>query len=116
MKPLTYILSAVILVMGWLLFQQHLENSKYRELERKVIEGLKRENLKQKDSLVRVVDLTRDSLDIAFNTILLAKKESQEARERSQKTIRDLQKIIYIQHTDSSRTAVLKTLYKSYTP
>lgn len=94
----------------------HMEQSKYSELQEKQIQRLQEQNQAQRDSLEKELKLTKDSLNIALNTILLKHEESVLARERSQRTIDNLRKIIFITHTDSSRTATLKTLYKSYTP
>ncbi len=116
MKPSEIILSLIVVVLTAVIVLGLLELRKEDQLKQSVIDGLRRENKKEADSLTRNLKLTRDSLSIAFETIKQSRKESQEAHERTQATIRNLQRIVFIQHTDSSRTAELKTLYKSYTP
>lgn len=92
------------------------ETADLRRTQQAEIDHLKKENLKQKDSLESVLKVTQDSLETAFETIKQANIERQAAHERSQKTIRDLQRIVFIQHTDSSRLATLKQLYPTFKP
>lgn len=108
------IFSIITLVLLAAIFVNSTELRNLVRLKQSELDGLKRQNKIERDSLQNLLEVTKDSLQIAFETIKTARKESIEARERTQKTIRDLQKIIFIQHTDSSRTAELKTLYKSY--
>lgn len=107
---LFYIILIAVIVVG----SQELRDMV--RLKQSEINGLKKANKIERDSLQSLLKVTKDSLQIAFETIKTARKESIEARERTQATIRNLQKIIFIQHTDSSRTAELKTLYKSFNP
>lgn len=116
MKTLAICLFIALFVSLGFLTLAWMENSKYREVQQKEIDHLKKQNLAQKDSLEKELTLTRDSLHIAFETIKLANKERIEAHERSQKTIRDLQKIVFIQHTDSSRNIELNKLYPTFKP
>lgn len=83
-------------------------------IQQSEIKHLREANKKEKDSLQTQLSITRDSLSTAFATIRQAAKDKEIAHERTQATIRNLQKIIYIQHTDSSRIATLKELYKSF--
>lgn len=85
-------------------------------LQQSTIDGLKKQLKTQSDSLQNVLSVTRDSLEISYATIRLANKERIEAHERSQKAIVNLQKIIFIQHTDSSRNKAVKDLYPTFKP
>lgn len=116
MRNLLYLLSFIVIVLLSAIFIGSTELRSLVRLKQSEVEGLKKANKIERDSLQKLLEVTKDSLQIAFETIKTARKESIEARERTQATIRNLQKIIFIQHTDSSRTAELKTLYKSYTP
>lgn len=90
---------------------------KQTETMQKTIDGLWKANENQENEFRRQLKLTRDSLEVAYATIRLAHQESVEAHERSQKTIANLNKIIYISYqSDSARTNALKKLYKSYNP
>lgn len=89
---------------------------KQTELQQKEIDHWKKVNKEQADSLNQVLKVTQDSLSIAFEAIKQAAIEREAAHLRTQKIIKDLQKIVYIQHTDSSRSKALTQLYKTYTP
>lgn len=102
-----------IYVMLVVIFSEISDKDRIKQAE---IDHLKKEIAAQADSLERVLKVTQDSLLIAFETIKQANIERQAAHERSQKTIRDLQRIVYIQHTDSSRLATLKQLYPTFNP
>lgn len=118
MKPLTIYITGIIVVfigLGILLVGL-MEQSKYSELQEKQIQHLQEQNQAQRDSLEKELKLTKDSLNIALNTILLKHEETLEAHERSQRTIDNLRKIIFITHTDSSRTEILKQLYPTFKP
>lgn len=92
-----------------------IEHRKEDTLDQATIEGLKKQNAKERDSLNTQLAITRDSLSIALHTIALAHQESVEAMERSQRTIRDLQRIVYIKYeSDSARLNAIKKLYPSY--
>lgn len=94
-----------------------IEWEKEKQLQQSTIDGLKKSNKEEADRLRSELAITRDSLNVAFETIRVAHKESVEARERSQRTIRDLQRIVYIKYeSDSARLNALKSLYKSYVP
>lgn len=116
MKNLPFILGLIIIVLIGGIYVLVTELNDVNRVQQTTIDGLKRTNEKQRDSLERQLTATRDSLSIAFETIRTASAEREEAHKRTQATIRNLQKIIFVQHSDSSRTATLKELYKSYTP
>lgn len=78
------------------------------------IDGLKKELTHQEDSLKKELKLTRDSLKTALYTILLKHEETLKAKEVSRREIKKLKDIVFVQHTDSSRTKELKQLYKTY--
>lgn len=110
----TFLPYITIFLLAGIAFIGVMEMNDRNRLQQAEIEGLKRENQIKADSLNKALLLTRDSLEIALHTIAVNHKETLEARERSQATIKALQKIIFIVHNDSSRTATLKELYKSY--
>jgi septal ring factor EnvC (AmiA/AmiB activator) len=116
MKPKTLIsifLSVILLMMGITFVSEMSDRDRLKQVE---IDHLKKEIAEQRDSLESVLKVTQDSLDIAFETIKQANIERQAAHERSQKTIRDLQRIVFITHSDSSRNKVLKQLYPTFNP
>lgn len=116
MKPIVLILSLIIIVLVTFMTLNFIEDRKEDSLKQSTINGLRLQNKKEKDSLENVLKVTRDSLDIAFNTIKIATAEREASHLRTQATIRNLQRIVFITHSDSSRTKALKELYKTYTP
>lgn len=109
--PLSLIVS--ILVLLGVLF---LEFKDRERLQQSIIDGLRKQNKKESDSLNQILKVTKDSLVIAFETIKQARIEREESHLRTQKTIKDLQRIVFIQHTDSSRNKALKDLYPTFKP
>lgn len=115
MKPILIFAFIILVLIGIVWVGVSEMNDQNRVLQSE-IEGLKRENQAERDSLNKALLLTRDSLSIAFETIRIANKERQEAHERTQRIIRNYEKIIFVTHTDSSRTATLKQLYPTFNP
>lgn len=116
MKRLELVFAIVIIALFALIWVFVTEMNDRNRVLQSEIEGLKRENQAERDSLNKTLLLTRDSLSIAFETIRIANKERQEAHERTQRIIRNYEKIIFVTHTDSSRTATLKQLYPTFNP
>lgn len=116
MKPTEIILSLIVVVLTAVIVLGVLELKKEDDLKQATIDGLKRANKKEADSLTRNLKATQDSLQTAFATIRQATKDRELAHERSQKTIENLRKIIFVQHNDSSRNAELTKLYPSFKP
>lgn len=114
MKNLVIALSILTLVLLGIIFIGASELNDLNRLQQKELDGLKKFNRIERERLLKQLLLTRDSLSTAYQNIAIAHKESQEARERTQATIRNLQKIIFITHTDSSRNATLKELYPTF--
>lgn len=83
-------------------------------LQQSIINGLRERNIKERDSLELILREKNDSLKSALESIRIANEETKKAHERSQREIRVLKNILFVQHTDSSRTEELKKLYKSY--
>lgn len=106
-----FIVIGILLVFVYIEVSQVLDRNRTQQAE---IEGLRKRNKKESDSLNHVLKVTQDSLSIAFETIKQARVEREEAHLRTQKTIHDLQKIIFVVHTDSSRLATLKNLYPTF--
>lgn len=91
------------------------EVSKERDLNQKTIDGLLRANKAQRDSLEKHLEITRDSLQIAFETIRQATKEREEAHLRTQKMMKNYESILYIKYeNDSTRINALKRLYPTW--
>lgn len=115
-----YIIPAMVFGFMFILitvvYVGHTDLMAINRMKQREIDYLRKKNQVERDSLENVLKLTSDSLDIAFATIRLAHEQSQEARKRSQKTIADLQKIIFVTHTDSSRNAELVKLYPTFKP
>lgn len=112
--PLSLIVS--ILVLLAIIFVGVTEMNDRNRVQQSTIDGLRKQNKKESDSLNQVLEVTKDSLSVAFETIKQARIEREASHLRTQKTIRDLQKIIYVVHTDSSRNKALTQLYKTYQP
>lgn len=114
---IAFIIGSIIQLCGLVLLAVNfMESSDRDRLKQVEIDYLKKEIAEQRDSLESVLKVTQDSLEIAYATIRLATKEREEAHARTQKTIKDLQRIVFIQHTDSSRLATLKQLYPTFNP
>lgn len=114
MKTTTIFIIATVLQLVCLGFiaVNFMESNDRDRLKQVEIDHLKKEIKEQADSLEKQLALTRDSLSIAFETIRLATKEREEAHARTQKTIKDLQRIVFIQYeSDSARLNALKKLY-----
>lgn len=114
MKNTIIILVVLVAVLIGVIIVGSTELRDMVRIKQSEINGLKKQNQVERDSLEGLLKLKSDSLSMAYESIRVANKERIEAHERTQRTIRNLQKIIFIQHTDSSRTAELKQLYKSY--
>lgn len=116
MRSLIIVFTLLTLILLTIIFVGSRELFKENELRQSEIEGLRKQNKKERDSLQTQLALTRDSLSVAFNTIRIATAEREASHLRTQKTIRDLQRIVFIAHTDSSRTIELKNLYPTFNP
>lgn len=115
MKPIELILSLIIIVLVTFMTLNFIEDRKEDNLKQTTINGLRLQNKKEKDSLENVLKVTRDSLDIAFNTIKIATAERIEAHERTQRIIKNYEKIIFIRYaSDSARHRKLSELFPSY--
>lgn len=76
-----------------------------------------REQIKaEKDSMTSVLLETRDSLKTSLAEKQLLKAEKEKALAVSEREIKKLKGIVFIQHTDSTRIAELKKLYPSFKP
>lgn len=94
-----------------------MEWRKESDLKQSEIDGLKRSNRKERDSLETRLAITRDSLTVAFETIRQSRKESQEAHERTQRMIKNYEKILFIRFSnDAQRDSALSRLYPSFRP
>lgn len=117
MKTLIITLCVIVVILLSAIFIGSTELKNLVRLKQSELEGLKKANKIERDSLQNLLEVTKDSLQIAFETIKTARKESIEARERTQATIRNLQKIIYIKYeSDSARTNAIKELYPTFKP
>lgn len=103
-----------LIAIGFLV-SNFMEYNKEKQIEQSTIEGLKKQNAHERDSLNTVLAITKDSLNVAFHTIALARKESQEAHERTQRIIKRYEQIIFIRYSsDSARHRKLAELYNTY--
>lgn len=91
-----------------------IESGTVTDVRQIEIDYLKKQNQKERERFETELQVTRDSLNVAFETIRQANKERQEAHERTQRIIRNYEKIIFVALTDSSRNSELKKLYKSF--
>lgn len=114
MKPLTIGLVTLLFICAWLLFQQHLELKKLGEIQVKTIQGLKRENREQFDSLTYVVRLKSDSLSIAFTTIKYLNTTNNKSGQVIKDKTQDHETIIFVNLNDSARHRKLAKLFPSY--
>lgn len=86
-------------------------------LDQKEIDGLRSQNEKERKRFEQDLKLTRDSLEIALNSIAIAHKESIEAHERTQRIIKNYEKIIFVSFSnDAERDSALSKLYPSFRP
>jgi len=107
-KILTLIL-AVLLCLS-LIFSKELSIEKaIRERENIAIK-------KQRDSLETQINVIRDSLTVAFELIRLTHNNTAEAHRSTEKTRRNHERIIFINHTDAGRDSLLTILYPSFRP
>lgn len=83
-------------------------------LQQSIINGLRDRNVKERDSLELILREKNDSLKSALESIRIANEETKKANARSQREIRVLKNILFVQHSDSSRNAELQKLYPSW--
>lgn len=116
MKALVISLSILSMILLGIVAIGYMETRKESDLQQSEIEGLKKRNKSERDSMETRLALTRDSLFIAFETIRQATKDRELAHERTQKLIRNYEKIIFVTLNDSSRNSELIKLYPSFKP
>lgn len=85
-------------------------------LQQSLIKGLREKNIKERDSLELILREKNDSLKSALESIRIANEETKKANARSQREIRVLKNILFVQYSDSSRNAELTKLYPSFKP
>ncbi len=69
----------------------------------------------ERDSMKLELGVTRDSLKVAFNTILVAKDETRVALENNKLTQARYEKIIFKRYAnDSARNAAISELYNTH--
>src|SRR5689334_10219032 len=115
MKTYSYIVTFLLISFCILGINGLIEARKESDLQQSEINGLKKSNKEEADRLRSELAITRDSLNVAFETIRIANKETQEAHERTQRIIKRYEQIIFISYTsDSARHRKLSELYPSY--
>lgn len=106
-----FIIIGIFTAIGVLVTEMRTIN----RVQQSEIDALRERNKAEKDSLTNALMTTRDSLQIAFETIHQAAKERQEAHERTQRIIKNYEKIIFIRYTsDSARHRKLSELFPTY--
>lgn len=116
MKHIATILFIITVCLALLTASLVLELRKEKQLDQSTIDGLRIKNLMDKKAFEHALDSIRNSFKQSMDSVAFAHGESLKANVRSQKEIKILKGIVYIQHTDSSRTATLKELYKTWKP
>lgn len=107
----------VIFALLSVLFIAFTELRDVNRIQQSEIKHLREVNKKEKDSLQTQLAITRDSLSVAFETIRQARIESQEAHERTQRMIKNYEKIIFVRFSnDAQRDSALSKLYTSFRP
>lgn len=117
MKPIELILSLIIIVLVTFMTLNFIEDRKEDSLKQSTINGLRLQNKKERDSLENVIKFKDDSLRIAKHTIILQADtiKNQELDKENYKRNRH-DKIVFVVHSDSSRTESLKQLYVTFKP
>lgn len=79
MKIYSFIVTAIALILAWLLFDQSTTNNR----NSRILESEIRSHRNAADSLSRYGDKVRDSLNIAFETIRFLNGEKEKAHQES---------------------------------
>lgn len=115
MKTLAIVLS--IALAGALVFIYVNSQSGYDTLkqENKALKEHVRIIRHEKDSAIHALELTKDSIDVAYELLKLAKNETLEANKVSQMYQKKYDRLVFVTHrTNQERDSVLKKLYPSY--
>lgn len=114
MKNLIFLLSFIVVILLSAIFIGSTELRNLVRLKQSEVEGLKKENERKDKAFHKTLDSTRKAFKAQNDSIIFAHEKTIKANLVSQKEIKKLRGIIFIQHSDSSRTAELKTLYPSW--
>lgn len=112
---LTILISTIVLLLVFI-FLGVLELKKEDDLKQLEIDFLRARNTQQKDLFEKRLDLIRKASVAREDSMKIAHQKTLIANEVSKREISKLRKIIFVAHSDSSRTKELQGLYKSYTP
>lgn len=117
MKPLSYLPYILILALGVWIFLLLTEKNVEDKSKQVEIDFLRAKNIKDKDLFEKILKLQADSLRIAKHTIILQADtiKNQELDKQNYKRNRH-DKIVFVVHSDSSRTKELVNLYPSFKP
>lgn len=112
--PLSLIVS--ILVLLAIIFVGVTEMNDRDRVQQSTIDGLRKQNKKESDSLNQVLKVTQNLFSAREDSIVNAHEQTIKAHEVTKRENKILKGIVFIQHTDSSRNKALTQLYKTYQP
>lgn len=93
------------------------DNGRDYKTELSLIQSQKKALIKERDDMKLGIKSTRDSLKIAFTTIIIAKAETQQAKRETQIIQTRYEKIIFIGYrNDHERDSICAILYPSFRP
>lgn len=116
MKTLYIILTIIALALCVFAGTMVMELRKEKQIDQATIDGLNLKVITEKKVFEKIYDAQQKDFSRQLDSMARAHTETLKAAEASKREIKKLKGILFVQHTDSSRTAELKQLYKSYTP
>lgn len=114
LEKIFLILLLLFLVAFGILISEFVQLSKERELEQSTINGLRIQNMMEKRAYLKALDSIQKDFAVRMDSVAASHLKSLEANKVTQIENKKLKEILFVAHNDSSRTAELKALYKSY--
>lgn len=105
-----------ILLCAWFMFVKHTEDSTELRVQRKEIKHLQEVNKQQELYFKHRYELRGDSIKMKDELLRQANLLTQKANQETAKAQSVLKKILFVNHTDSSRLEALHKLYPSFKP
>lgn len=91
-----------------------IESNKESKLQRSTIKGLQDYNKAQEKEYLKTLDSIKIVFSERLDSVSASHQKSIAANKASQREIKNLKEIIFVVHTDSSRTKELKKLYPTF--
>lgn len=113
MKPILTVSFILFILIGiaWVGVSEMNDRNRVQQAE---IDGLKRENQIQADSLNKALLLTHDSLEVAIYTIRYLNGNTTKDKATVKIKTESHEKIVFVNLNDSTRHRKLSNLYPSY--